>query len=109
MHPPYLGLLRPAAFRGRANASGLHRLGRAPGPIFAWILRPCGAWPSRFRPHAAGSRRCAMRRSMPLGRWDRAIAAFLTSQRALGRAYMAEEYALSQVRKFLAQADADDL
>jgi len=50
-----------------------------------------------------------MRRSTPLGRWDRAIAAFLTSQRALGRAYMAEEYALSQVRKFLAQADADDL
>jgi len=50
-----------------------------------------------------------MRRSTPLGRWDRAVAAFLTSQRALGRTYRAEEYALSQVRKFLAQADADDL
>jgi integrase/recombinase XerD len=50
-----------------------------------------------------------MRKSTPLGRWDRAVAAFLTSQRALGRIYGAEEYALSRVRKFLAQADADDL
>ena len=50
-----------------------------------------------------------MRKPAPLSRWDGAVAAFLTSQRALGRIYAAEEYALSQVRKFLAQADADDL
>ncbi|HYP65536.1 MAG TPA: tyrosine-type recombinase/integrase [Steroidobacteraceae bacterium] len=50
-----------------------------------------------------------MRKPAPLSRWDRAVAAFLTSQRALGRAYQAEEYALNLVRKFLVEADADDL
>ncbi len=50
-----------------------------------------------------------MRNSTPLSRWDQAVAAFLTSQRALGRLYAAEEYALERVRRFLAQAGADDL
>jgi integrase len=50
-----------------------------------------------------------MPKSTPLGRWDRAVAAFLTSQRALGRIYAAEEYALERLRRFLEQAGADDL
>jgi integrase len=50
-----------------------------------------------------------MRKPAPLSRWDRAVAAFLRSQHALGRAYRAEEYALNRVRKFLVQAEADDL
>ena len=45
----------------------------------------------------------------PLSRWDLAVAAFLTSQRALGRVYRAEEYVLNRLRKFLARAEADDL
>lgn len=50
-----------------------------------------------------------MHKHAPLSRWDGAVTAFLRTQRVLGRAYLAEEYALSQVRRFLAQADADDL
>jgi integrase len=50
-----------------------------------------------------------MRKPARLSRWDRAVAAFLTSQRALGRIYWAEEYALNRLRQFLVQAEADDL
>jgi site-specific recombinase XerD len=60
-------------------------------------------------PYVAGPRRCAMRKPAPLRRWDRAVAAFLASQRALGRIYLAEEYALNRLRQFLVQAEADDL
>jgi integrase len=50
-----------------------------------------------------------MRKSPPLSGWDRAVAAFLSSQRVLGRIYAAEEYALGRLRRFLKQAGADDL
>lgn len=50
-----------------------------------------------------------MPKAAPLSRFDCAVAAFLRSQRALGRLYRAEEYALGRLRRFLAQADADDL
>ena len=52
-----------------------------------------------------------MGKPAPLSRWDLAVTAFLTSQRALGRVYLAEEYALNRLRRgnFFAQAKADDL
>jgi hypothetical protein len=50
-----------------------------------------------------------MGKPSPLSRWDSAVAAFLTSSRALGRAYKPEEYVLTRVRQFLASAGADDL
>lgn len=50
-----------------------------------------------------------MPKAAPLSRFDGAVAAFLRSQRALGRLYHAEEYALSRLRRFLVQARADDL
>jgi integrase len=50
-----------------------------------------------------------MRKAAPLSRFDCAVAAFLRSQRALGRLYRAEEYALGRLRRFLVQAAADEL
>ena|SRR6185437_9564874 len=50
-----------------------------------------------------------MFKAAPLSRFDGALAAFLRSQRALGRFYRAEEYALDRLRRFLVQAGANDL
>jgi integrase len=50
-----------------------------------------------------------MRKAEPLSRFDEAVLAWLTSQRALGRAYLSEEDTLSRLRRFLVQERADDL
>jgi len=50
-----------------------------------------------------------MLKAAPMSRFDSAVSAFLRSQRALGRLYHAEEYALSRLRRFLVQARAEDL
>lgn len=51
-----------------------------------------------------------MRNAMlPLSRWDSAFTAYLSSRRALGRAYRPEEWVLRRVRRFLAGAGAKDL
>ncbi len=50
-----------------------------------------------------------MRTRNPLAGWDAAVTAFLTSRRALGRAYGIEEWILNNLRTFLAKAGADDL
>ena len=50
-----------------------------------------------------------MRTRNPLAGWDAAVTAFLTSRRALGRAYGIEEWILNNLRTFLVKAGADDL
>ena len=50
-----------------------------------------------------------MRSPTALTRWDAAAAAFLSSRRALGRAYGPEERVLADLRAFLARAGATDL
>jgi integrase/recombinase XerD len=50
-----------------------------------------------------------MRSARSLRSWDAAVAAFLSSGRALGRGYRVEEYVLRKVRKFLVRAGACDL
>lgn len=44
-----------------------------------------------------------------LTRWDRAVVAYLASRRALGRAYLSEEWILGTVRRYLDNAGAPDL
>ena len=50
-----------------------------------------------------------MSKTTPLIRFDKAVSAWLKSQRALGRAYRAEEDTLNRLRRFLLQQRADDL
>lgn len=50
-----------------------------------------------------------MRNAWSLSSWDAAVAAFLSSRRALGRAYRGEEYVLRKLRKFLVRSRACDL
>lgn len=50
-----------------------------------------------------------MRNGTPLSRWDAATAAYLSSRRALGRAYRKEEWILGRLRAYLARRGATDL
>lgn len=50
-----------------------------------------------------------MAKSNPLARWDRWIARYLESRRALGRAYTVEEQSLGHLRAFLACTGRRDL
>jgi len=50
-----------------------------------------------------------MRNGTPLDRWDAATAAYLSSRRALGRAYRKEEWILGRLRAYLACRGATDL
>lgn len=50
-----------------------------------------------------------MRSARSLRSWDAAASAFLSSGRALGRGYRAEEYILGKLRKFLVRSGACDL
>ena len=50
-----------------------------------------------------------MRNGTRLDRWDAAAAAYLSSRRALGRAYRKEEWILGRVRAYLARRGATDL
>ncbi len=50
-----------------------------------------------------------MRSARSLRSWDAAVAAFLSSGRALGRGYRGEEYVLRKLRKFLVRSGACDL
>lgn len=50
-----------------------------------------------------------MRNSRSLTRWDLAIARYLASRRALGRAYLSEEWILGTLRRCLADNQASDL
>ena len=50
-----------------------------------------------------------MARAKSLDRWDTTVRSYLSSRRALGRAYKPEEWVLGNVRKFLASAGATDL
>ena len=50
-----------------------------------------------------------MRNDTSLGRWDAAAAAYLSSRRALGRAYRKEEWVLGRLRAYLARRGAADL
>jgi integrase/recombinase XerD len=51
----------------------------------------------------------AMSNHIALSRWDAAIAAYLSSRHALGRAYAKEELVLRHLRAFLARRGAHDL
>lgn len=50
-----------------------------------------------------------MRNGSSLGRWDAAMAAYLSSRHALGRAYSKEERILGRLRAYLARRGARDL
>ncbi|HMM53122.1 MAG TPA: tyrosine-type recombinase/integrase [Burkholderiaceae bacterium] len=50
-----------------------------------------------------------MRETANLDAWDAVVAAFLSSRRAIGRAYLNEEYALLHLRRFLVQSGVADL
>lgn len=50
-----------------------------------------------------------MRNRTPLNRWDAATAAYLSSRRALGRAYLKEEWILGRLRAYLVRHGATDL
>jgi integrase len=50
-----------------------------------------------------------MRNSPALSRWDTAVAAYLSSRHALGRAFRKEEIALRHIRAFLVRRGAKDL
>src|SRR5258708_2855455 len=50
-----------------------------------------------------------MRNSPALTRWDAAVAAYLSSRHALGRAFRKEEFVLHNMRAFLARHRAKDL
>lgn len=50
-----------------------------------------------------------MRNSPALARWDAAVAAYLSSRHALGRAFRKEEFVLRNMRAFLARHRAKDL
>jgi integrase/recombinase XerD len=50
-----------------------------------------------------------MRNTTSLPRWDKAVAAYLSSRHALGRIYAVEEYVLNRVRAFIANAGARDI
>jgi integrase/recombinase XerD len=50
-----------------------------------------------------------MRDTTPLSRWDSAFAEYLSSRRALGRAYRPEEWVLRNVRRLLVRDGAMDL
>lgn len=60
-------------------------------------------------PVSASERGGAMLMDNPLEKWDAAVAAYLTSRHALGRAYKKEEWVLGGVRAFLVKAGAADL
>jgi len=50
-----------------------------------------------------------MRKDTPLGHWDAATDAYLSSRRALGRAYRKEELILGRLRAYLVRRGAADL
>jgi integrase len=50
-----------------------------------------------------------MRKPTALSRWDAAVAAYLSSRHALGRAFLNEEVALRHIRAFLERCRAKDL
>ena len=51
----------------------------------------------------------AMRKPSPLHRFDAAVQTYISSRRALGRAVRLDEYVLSRLRAYLAQAGYSDL